>query len=334
MAFDVRQNEETPCILEKQEDGGEWIPFANLQLCPPRIRNGANGIEWSPDGEEWEPVPNEPVPPVEAAPGQNPLCVAAANAVAVLVTLHYETASNISAPTALSLAALIAGLLISILFVPFSVAVILAILTGGAITVFAALPFGAFTEEIQEELRCILFCAASEDEDGVVTFDFAEVQGKVAENVVALNMWDGIQKYLNIIGEDGLNRAGATSSVTEADCSECECDDYEIVFADDWVDTSGHSGRSIEYLGDHVWRVHLGNNGGEQRAAWRRSDHQQFMMTEITFSPDSWACYASTTYPYNTTGQIGCPTQYTCFAFMEAAPTWFGATWVQFRVVV
>lgn len=60
---DVRQNETAPCILEKN-DGQTWLPFANLQLCPPAIRTRRGFVEYSPDnGVTWIPIETEETGP-------------------------------------------------------------------------------------------------------------------------------------------------------------------------------------------------------------------------------------------------------------------------------
>ena len=53
--FDVRQNDEAPCTLEKTADGETWEPWANLQLCPPKIKAVAGRLFLSTDGgATWE----------------------------------------------------------------------------------------------------------------------------------------------------------------------------------------------------------------------------------------------------------------------------------------
>lgn len=234
---DVRQRTGAPCKLDKLVDG-DWVQFADLRLCTPLIRTGTGGgIEVSTDGETW--TPTETATPAARDPdaGENVnRCLAAANAVNVLVSLHYEVSRSTSVPTGLALAGIIAGFLIAILFVPFSVGLILALITGGAAAVFAALPMGAFTAEIQEELQCMLYCAATDDGDGNVTFDFDQVRAAIAPNITPLGMWAALDYYMQIIGEDGLNRAGATTEIAEATC---DCPDCPDEWCYEWTDFAG-----------------------------------------------------------------------------------------------
>lgn len=297
--FDVRQRPGAPCTLDKTTDGGEtWQAWANLRLCPPRLRtNPVTGeLEYTTDeGETWTPFDRPDVPP-RSETGNDALCLAAANAVNVLVSLHFEVAAKISVPTGLLVAGAIAGLLISILFVPFSVAVILAILSGGGLLIFAALPFGAFTQQIQDELKCILYCNASQDAGGVVTFDFAAVKSAVQANIQPLNMWAGLDKYLDIIQADGLNRAGATTGITTANCSACECDPtwcYTFDFrssAAGWTQfTDGARPNEVaQYVAGEGWRSGVdAANGVAYLFVGRNFSQTTVTRVEVTYSNES-----------------------------------------------
>lgn len=85
MPFDVRQNEENPCILEKTEDGENWDEFANLRKCKPKIRILPDGTvevwdevngEWD-EAEDQTPDPRDEEPPApEFPPGGDDQCIA------------------------------------------------------------------------------------------------------------------------------------------------------------------------------------------------------------------------------------------------------------------
>ena len=72
--FDVRQNPENGCQLQKTEDGELWVTFANLRLCKPRLRIGANGtIQWyDPVGETWQELEDPAQSPQEVTPTNEP----------------------------------------------------------------------------------------------------------------------------------------------------------------------------------------------------------------------------------------------------------------------
>lgn len=75
--FDVRQNEEMPCTLEKTTDGETWVAWANLQICPPKIRIVAGKVQWfNPTTEQWENTVDQgddtQVPPQPGTPTDTP----------------------------------------------------------------------------------------------------------------------------------------------------------------------------------------------------------------------------------------------------------------------
>lgn len=220
---DVRQNEEAPCILEKQVDG-VWSEFADLRLCAPNIRkNPETGeLEYSTDdGETWTSFPPAPVPPREEINAEA-LCLAAANAVNVLVALHQEVTTQVQAginnPLVIA-ASLVAFFAALIVYPPAAAAISLII--APLVLLLYGLSINDFTEEIQESLICMLFENAEQDEEGVVTFDFATVLSLVQANAGIGDMWRALDYYMQIIAEDGLNRAGATTAITDYDCTPC-----------------------------------------------------------------------------------------------------------------
>lgn len=235
MPFDVRQNEENPCKLDKStDDGATWDAWANLRLCPPvliQLGGGVIGIVMPDDtviptatgDPTYDGREHAPPPAPRGGSETDNKCIAAANAVNVLVSLHATVMRQIDVPDELSIAAAIAGLLISLLFLPIAIGLII-IAIGGLLTIAGALTYGDFDSDTQDQLRCILDCAAT-DTAGVVTFDFASVQSQVNALSGGLDIWAAISKYLDIIGESGLNLAGATTAITSADCSDCPCSD-------------------------------------------------------------------------------------------------------------
>lgn len=221
--LDVRQNEDSPCILEKN-DGSGWVEFANLQLCPPLVVIGADGTPYVSDdgGETYHPAAVEALPrvPVE---GQDTKCLGAANGTAAMTAFYAQVASYF-ADDVLLLVALggIIALILALLGLPLAL--------GAAITAFTEL-WGVFSSffaddfdsDKQDIYRCILFCHSTLVGD-VVTYDYDSVLGAVDElwtPVTDFNVWTAIHYLLVIIGNDGLQRAGATTSVTEANCSDC-----------------------------------------------------------------------------------------------------------------
>lgn len=229
--LDVRQNEETPCILEKSFDGGEtWEEFANLQLCPPLVVIGADGTPYVSDdgGETYHPAPVEALPrtPVE---GQDTVCLAAANAVAVFVAAYAQVQDYFGSEVLFLVAvAGIIALILALLGLP--------IAFGAAVTAFtelwnilSSLTADDFDSDVQHEFQCIIDCNSTLDEEtGIVSVDYTAVLDEVGLRwtpPVGFNIWTAIQYLLTIVGEDGLNRAASTTSIAEAECTDCGCGD-------------------------------------------------------------------------------------------------------------
>lgn len=227
--YRIRQNEENPCIIEEQIDGGAWDEVVNMALCQPclayiggvlhqcdPITGEYTPVDEAPDEDIPEPIP---VPPRPESDETDARCLAAANAVNVLLGMHQTVFGTYFA--GIVAAVVVLGLLTFVAFT-LGIGVPVAFATGNVMILLGvalSLTTASFTEDIQEELRCILFDAASVS-GGVVTFDYADVSGELdARTDIA--MWTAIDVYVTIIGENGLNLAGATTAITEADCDVC-----------------------------------------------------------------------------------------------------------------
>lgn len=223
---DVRQNSENPCILEKSIDGETWEEFADLLLCPPRIRDVGGVIETSADGETWTPVETED-PPIPPRDGENDVikCLAAANAVEFIRSMHIAAKERAEEEAALVIAVSLGAFVSALIFFPVTPLIIAGIFSGAVITIINAVSFGALDETVGEALQCILYCRASADEEGVVTFAYTGVLDDVALNDDGA-IWTLISKYIEALGGDGLNRAGAVALITDANCEECACDPH------------------------------------------------------------------------------------------------------------
>lgn len=210
------------------------------------IRLGAGGhFEQMENGGWVEPTGDYTVPPVPERGEPTPedrMCAAAANAENVLATL-YEVVSDAVAEDldeAETIALMVALLLAA-------VGLWLALAVEAIIWLTYAL-FVAFLEiaeymtsdlwdaEFSQKLRCLLLACASDD-GNVVTFDFNCVNEGLAEQVDlggidALNqlrLFGQVSFMLGVIGADGLNAAGATTAIEDANCEDCgECGDCTI----------------------------------------------------------------------------------------------------------
>ena len=95
MIIDVRQNPLYPCKLDKEVEvsggggGTEWIEFANLRLCPPRLQVKDGGIQYTTDdGVTWVDYPNDGSlggQPGEQPGGDEPISAGGCKSVTCLV---------------------------------------------------------------------------------------------------------------------------------------------------------------------------------------------------------------------------------------------------------
>lgn len=239
--FDVRQNPDLPCKLEKSLDNGEtWTEFADLQKCPPRLRRNPGTGAWqlSDDGLTWFDVAEGPWtedlfdPPPSPAPrpryesgGASQRCAAAANAENVLHATFNGTADYLSPTnnTATDVALGVGGIIAALLFLPVVGWLFLVPIIGGIIAASIVFNRSDYDSEVAERLRCILYCNAEVDGGGVVTFNFAGVKDDISGE--SGNPWPALSYILDMITPDGLNTAGGTTAVDDTSCYCPECDD-------------------------------------------------------------------------------------------------------------
>jgi len=225
------------------------------------IRINLSGkIEIIQDGEWVEPTEGSDyyIPPPEAREGgttDDQICLAAKNAVNVLHQLY----DNLSDSFSDDLDEAAAGLL----FVEAIVSVIgiaLASISAGILALglfgfqllyqaISYLTADLWTEAFESQITCFLIACASNDA-GVVTFDwecFNEKLNSLANDFslseVQIRLYLQVGFILQFIGgADGLNLAGATTAITDDDCTFCDdCVRYDFTLSDEgWVaDTYG-----------------------------------------------------------------------------------------------
>lgn len=232
---DVRQNEESPCILEKQVDGGAWEEFADLQLCPPRLRRNEGRIQWF-DGEGWVDLPEQgdekedgtydppfPDPP----PGEEGNCLAAENLTALLQSQvnEWETALTAGA-IALGIVTIITGVL-SAFFIPYATPAILGFATT-LVGLGASGISSAFTSEVYETFKCIIYCN-SEPDGSITTSQYDDIIAEIQDE--SGTAWDLIEIWVAFFGVVGLNRAGNSAGITSGDCPCNDCAVISLTYA-------------------------------------------------------------------------------------------------------
>jgi len=242
-----------------------WLSFVESECgggsCRVIFRVGITGIiEQSEDGgDTWTaPTGDAEVPAVparEEPTAEERICLAAANAANVLAQTYEAMLDAWTLDQSVTygqsvFVATMAGL----------IGVWLGIISVGAINlalgIFATayeilsnLATDAWDAPFNRDLTCLLREVANEA-DGVVTFDFQEFQDGLnniaASNVLETSLLIGQIKYMLLwIGADGLNHAGATTAITDYDCSVCAQTTWSYTFnftdgeLEGWVVTVG-----------------------------------------------------------------------------------------------
>jgi len=177
------------------------------------------------------------VPPPAAREGgtaDDQICLAAANCENILHELYNQLAdyfaSELSAAEAIT--ALIEWLIITLgaEFAPITYALALFLLPIFTL-VYSSLSFitaDLWDSNFTERFKCLLVGCAT-NVDGVVTFDYQCVTSALYSQAITplidetkLRLWAQISYILQFVGgADALNTAGATTGITEADCSDC-----------------------------------------------------------------------------------------------------------------
>lgn len=310
--MDVRQNPTEPCKLEKRSNPYEaWQEFADLQLCPPKLRqNPTTGeLEYSTDdGETWSPI-ETPIP--ERAPSEDNLCLAAANAVLAIEAFSEELQSrfaNTSSVVALAIVA--AAFLVALVLTPIAWFGLIPAISG--LLVLAGFGSTNFNDNDRDDLQCLLYCRAY-DNLGQPRFDHEGVIADLIDDgrpIFAICRW-----LVEMMGADGLNRAGAVTAITEADCDFCDCDEwcYTFDFTTSDHDFGDGSGRMIWVSGSgwqrnpssihtsvsitkvftatvtYVSMEYEGAIGGINQAFFATQDDADFHPITSTESPAEWA---------------------------------------------
>jgi len=233
----VRQNEETPCILEKTFDGDTWESFANLKLCPPQVRINRGVMQWfNPGTGLWENVPDTgderedgtydpPWPPESVPVGESAECLSAENILATYSTVMTQArAGVIAGQFAVAISATISGILG--IFIPQAIISTIALaLAGIALDLGEAGLNDLLDSDTLEILRCNLYNHA--ETDGSFTASgYNDFYSELSADFTSLKL-TALQLYFDMLGPVGLSRQGAANDISTADCAACEQWCYE-----------------------------------------------------------------------------------------------------------
>lgn len=209
--------------------------------------NAAGRVQELSDAGEWQdPTGDATIPPVPEREGGTPddqVCLAAKNAAHVLELLYENITDSFNegldeAEAATALTLTLVGL-IGAEFAPITFAlvtffgIVFSVLYGVLEFVGADLWDADFTLA----LVCILQGCAT-NTDGVVTFDWECFENALAKQTTItdltfeqLRLFGQIEYLLLVIGgADALNQAGATTAITDDDCSGCACTGTSVNF--------------------------------------------------------------------------------------------------------
>lgn len=236
--LDVRQNPTLPCILEKRPGSGDWEQFANLQLCPPKMRLSDGHLQWW-DGSQWVDQPGsgderfdgETTPPWPAPPaGETGNCLTAENVSALLKTQVDQWIELLAISAAvMTFVLVITGILTAFFIPPATPAII------GFIDILIGLGeaglSGAFTSDVYDRFKCIISCH-SQDDGSITTDDYEAIVNDVQHE--SGTAWDIIEIWIGWFGPVGLTRAAKSSGITSGNCDDCGCPWSDDFYIDAW----------------------------------------------------------------------------------------------------
>jgi len=248
------------------------------------IRLNEDGhIEVLQDGEWVIPAEGDYyIPPPEPREGGEPedqICLAAKNAVNVLEQMYESLseswAENLSTAEALTAMIGVAVSLVGFEFAPiaFGIAAFVIWALNKLYTALEYLGADLWTEDFSRQMICFLIPCAT-NTDGVVTFDwdcFVNKLNSLADDFMLSELQLRLYLQVSVMmwfigGADGLNLAGATTAITDAECLCAWCVNYDYS-ADNggWVLVNIGGGFTPSFIGSYssgAWRQTLTVTGG------------------------------------------------------------------------
>lgn len=248
MAFDIRQDPERMCIIQKTVDGETWVDAVDMTKCPVRVRINRGIVQWydpvtdgwqDTDGgderEDGDAPPPWPDPPV----GENGDCLAAENIAAV-----YQTGlTEIHAGLVLGrdVVAITAGLTgIMGVFIPAAIVSTVALAMTSIAVQAGVTAVEAMLTHVQD-LKCSVYCNIQPD-GSVTAENFTQIRAHVATWASGIEL-EIVRNWLDGFGSVGLTRQGSAAGITTGDCIDCECD--EELSCRVWDFTTGSHGWEI-----------------------------------------------------------------------------------------
>jgi len=320
LPFDVRQNTENPCTLEKTVDEGvTWDAWANLQLCPPKIRIDRGKPQWfNPSTGLWENVPDSgderedgtydpPYPPGTVPPGQSAQCLSAENILSVYSTVFTQMRADVVLGKYVSAIAAGALGLLGAWIEPALISAVALSLAAGAFALAEAGLNDMLSSDTLETLRCNLFCHASSD-GSFTAENYAEFYAQLSEDFTSLKL-TVLQYYFDCLGPVGLSRQGKANGIETADCSDCDCG--PCVVYDFTIENWGFNGTNSAnsawgdcdyggvYVGSTGWQTQIRSNAAPCNV------YANEQVIEKVFSGPLAVAYIKITYTWATSHTSG-----------------------------
>lgn len=251
--MDVRQNEDYPCILEK-DTGEGWTQFADLQLCQPKLRKFGDKIQWQDGAGTWHDYDTDTGDYDPKTDGDiitnpdraDPKCLAAANCENVFYALHKDVCTWYT-NNAIAILLMAGCATAFMMFFPAATPGILAALgasLGAGVVAYASyLTLAQYTGPVKNQFLCAIY--ANTETDGTMT------QTGFDNLITQLNGYGGFYTLLayyvqNAAGLVGMNNALRTTAITQYECCTCnsDCDCGPMVFdfkqgQQGWTNTIG-----------------------------------------------------------------------------------------------
>lgn len=290
MMFDIRQKDGMPCIIEKTNNGVDWVDAVNMQKCPPKLRTNGGVIQWQdPDTDEWEDTETGDERDNGEAPTPYPdnpdgACLSAEN-----ITAFYQSnLTNIRADVALgkNVTAIAAGFTgAASLFMPVLLYGTIALSLSAAALALTEAGLDVMLEtEHLDNFKCVVYCNA-EDDGSITASAFTAIRDGMESWASGLEL-EIIQYYLDCFGSVGLQRQGAAMGVTTGHCEDCGCDGCQTVTfsgTPNYTLTEGF-GTVIEGGGEtgNALGIVNGQNGGCGIALFVTVDNAGCLATGVT----------------------------------------------------
>jgi len=201
------------------------------------LRVGEGGVLQQQQNGEWvEPNGDYAIPPLTARTEPTPeerRCLAAANAANVLKQTYEEVTDAYGTGLGVLEAIVAVGVFVATWWFAGAALIVKAVATAAlglwqlAFDTAEFVTADFWTPEFDDNIRCALY-RSSTDLDGVVTFDWDSVNNELTNQINwfdptlgSFSLAGQVRWLIGQIGIQGLNAAGTTTGITEADCSEC-----------------------------------------------------------------------------------------------------------------